>query len=244
MNDLSNNALLAKQDDAYKQRFIEENKDLILRLAYKASGSYVTTSDDNYSIALIAFNEAIDAYDESKGNFTSFAALVIKRRLTDEFRKNKGELPVNPSSFEGHGSSEELDSLDNSVSIKMNDLSNEMNDEIDRQEALKHEIAAASQLISTYGFTFFELTECSPKSSATKAACKEAIICLVKPGDLYDKMKESKLLPIKELAERTSVKRKTLERHRKYIMAVAELLHGDFPHLGDYLIDIKKGLEL
>lgn len=244
MNELSNNALIAKQDDSIRQRFIAESQDLILRLAYKACGTYVTTSDDNYSIALIAYNEAIDSYDESKGNFTSFAYLVIKRRLTDEYRRQKGELPVSPASFEGQTSKDELESLDNSVAIKMNDLSSEKHYEIDRQESLKEEILAASELISYYGFSFYDLADYSPKSKATKAACKDAVICILRPGDLYDKMKESKLLPIKEIEDKAGIKRKTLERHRKYIMAVAELLHGDFPHLSDYLSDIKKGLEL
>ncbi|MCR4611256.1 MAG: RNA polymerase sigma-I factor, partial [Lachnospiraceae bacterium] len=85
MNDLDQVALLAKQDDDQRQNFIQENEDLILRLASKACGSYVTKSDDYYSIALIAFNEAIDSYDEGKGKFTSFASLVIKRRILDEF---------------------------------------------------------------------------------------------------------------------------------------------------------------
>ena len=243
MNDLSKAALLAKEDSDFRQNFIGDNEDLILRLAYKAVGSYVTTSDDNYSIALIAFNEAIDSYDESKGSFTSFASLVIKRRIFDEYRKNKGELPVNPSSFEAYGDEGDVDSLDNNVTSKMNALSNEKHAEIDRLTAMREEIESATELLSFYGFTFYELTDCSPKSTATKAACKDAVVCMLKPGDLYDKMKESKLLPIKELETRTGVKRKTLERHRKYIMAVSELLHADLPHLGEYLIDIKKELE-
>ena len=242
MADFEKDALLAKEDADFRQNFIRDNEELVLRLASKNSGHYVTKSDDTYSIALIAFNEAIDAYDESKGKFVSFASLVIKRRIVDDLRKDKGELPVSPSSFEEYRDSEDAGSLDNSVTAKMNELSNEKSEDTDRQEAIKNEIAAATQVLSKYGFTFFELTSCSPKSTATKSACKDAIICLLKPGDLYEKMKDSKLLPIKELEEKTKVKRKTLERHRKYIMAVAELLHGDFPHLEEYLTDIKKGL--
>ena len=243
MNDLSKAALQAREDSTFRQNFIGDNEDLILRLAYKATGSYVTTSDDNYSIALIAFNEAIDSYDESKGNFTSFASLVIKRRIFDEYRKNKGELPVNPSSFEAYGDEVDVDSLDNNVTARMNALSNEKHAETDRLTAMREEIAAATELLSFYGFTFYELTDCSPKSTATKAACKDAIVCMLRPGDLYDKMKQTKLLPIKEIETRTNIKRKTLERHRKYIMAVSELLHEDFPHLGEYLMDIRKELE-
>ena len=243
MNDLNTAALQARDNSSLRNNFIQDNEELILRLAYKATGTYVTTSDDNYSIALIAFNEAIDSYDESKGNFTSFAALVIKRRLTDEYRKNKGEMPVSPSSFEAYGDEDETHSFDNSVTAKMNELAGDKQAEVERLEAMKAEIAEATQVLSYYGFTFAELAEYSPKSTATKATCRDAIICLLRPGDLYDAMRASKLLPIKEIETRTGAKRKTLERHRKYIMAVSELLQGDFPHLCEYLTDIKKGLE-
>ncbi len=43
--------------------------------------------DEELSIALMAFNEAIDGYDTSKGSFLSFAKLVINRRLIDYLRK-------------------------------------------------------------------------------------------------------------------------------------------------------------
>jgi len=44
--------------------------------------------DDEASIGLLAFNEAIDKYSEDKGaKFLTFAEIVIKRRLTDYYRK-------------------------------------------------------------------------------------------------------------------------------------------------------------
>jgi len=42
------------------------------------------TQSDEYSIALIAFNEAIESYDlDKKTKFVSFSKQVIKRRLID-----------------------------------------------------------------------------------------------------------------------------------------------------------------
>lgn len=244
MQDLGTAALQAKNDRDYRSNFIGDNKKLILSLTSKACGGrHITDSDDEYSIALIAFNEAIDAYDETRGNFTSFASLVIKRRLTDEFRKNKGEVPTNPGAFEAYDDDSDSEAYNGNITAKMNELAHEKQSEQERLESLKQEIASATEALSIYGLTFYELADYSPKSTATKAACKDAIICMLKPGDLYDKMKSSKLLPIKEIETRTGIKRKTLERHRKYIMAVSELLQGDYPHLGDYLTDIKKGLE-
>jgi RNA polymerase sigma factor len=42
-------------------------------------------------------------------------------------------------------------------------------------------------------------------------------------------------LPVKELTERCSVSRKTVERNRKYIIAVAIMLSGAYPFMHDYL---------
>ena len=208
MNDLNREALRARQDDAYRQRFIEDNTELIVRLAYNATGRYVSKSDDEYSIALIAFNEAIDSYNETKGKFKSFASLVIKRRILDEARRDKGEIPVSPSSFEGYSQDGLSEKIDDNVTRKMNEQSIEQNEVLDEKESIRLEIEEASQIISVYGFTFFELADCSPKSMATKKACKEAIICLLKPGELYEEMSRTKRLPIKELEDRTKIKRK------------------------------------
>jgi RNA polymerase sigma factor len=43
------------------------------------------------------------------------------------------------------------------------------------------------------------------------------------------------MLPIKELLEVAEVSRKTLERNRKYIIAVAIIHNGPYPYLREYL---------
>jgi RNA polymerase sigma factor len=45
---------------------------------------------DEFSVALEAFNEAIDGFDSTKNpSFLSFAGLVINRRVIDYFRRNR-----------------------------------------------------------------------------------------------------------------------------------------------------------
>lgn len=47
-------------------------------------------SSDEYSIALQAFNEAIDSFDMSYNvKFINFSSMVINRRVIDYIRKNK-----------------------------------------------------------------------------------------------------------------------------------------------------------
>jgi len=52
---------------------------------YKATDRHVEPENsEEYSVALLAFNEAINAYDEEKhSNFLVFSEQVINRRLID-----------------------------------------------------------------------------------------------------------------------------------------------------------------
>lgn len=53
--------------------------------------------------------------------------------------------------------------------------------------------------------------------------------------ELMRLLKQKRQLPIKELLGQVSVSRKTLERNRKFLIAVALICHGPYPYLKDYL---------
>ena len=57
----------------------------------------VTRSDDEYSVALLAFYEAIEGYDPESGPFGAYASLVIGRRFADHYRSQHrfdAEMPL------------------------------------------------------------------------------------------------------------------------------------------------------
>jgi len=94
-----------KNDEYGINKFIEEYKPFIASCVEKIVGRYVVYGqDDELSIALIAFSEAIKAFDSSRGNFLSFAQNVIKRRIIDYYRK---ENKYNNVVFLKHHSDEE-----------------------------------------------------------------------------------------------------------------------------------------
>ena len=69
--------------------FIEQSMPFIIKTTSSFLGRYVCTdNDEEFSIALIAFNEAIEKYNEDRGNFWAFAKLVIESRLKNNLRKN------------------------------------------------------------------------------------------------------------------------------------------------------------
>ena len=75
-------------DEDDKNNLIQEYIPFIKKVLVNQLGSYIEVENDDYfSIGLIAFNEAIEKYDEERGNFLTFASVVIKSRLIDQLRK-------------------------------------------------------------------------------------------------------------------------------------------------------------
>jgi RNA polymerase sigma factor len=103
------------------------------------------------------------------------------------------------------------------------------------ENPLRDEILTLNELLRGYDITFMDLTGCSPKAAKTKAACRTAITFLSKNSELMDKMRTTKLFPMKKITENTKVPQKILERHRKYIITAVEILCNDFPLLQEYI---------
>ena len=239
MSSMNSEALSIKSDNDKIDKFIAKHKNFILSCAYKTVHRYITDSDEEYAIALLAFHEAVERYEETKGEFMPFAALVIRRRLTDFLRSSSNEIPVQPDRFDDRIEDEDASVVEKSVSGKIIDLALYQSRVDDEREATLEEIAEAQELLSAYGFSFFDLSDSSPKSAKTKELCRDAVVCLLTNESIFEKMRSSKTLPIKEIIDRTDLPRKKIERHRKYIIAAAELLSGDFPHLNEYLREIR-----
>lgn len=240
MDEVSSRALAAKTDEALLETFIQENKGFILSVASRTMKRYVTDSDDEWSVALIAFDEAVRSYEESKGDFKLFAGMVIKRRLIDHIRsesRHNAEISVEPYAMDGDtGDSDEATGLQ----LEVKSRTAEMADAADSSGSIREEIAHLSTELKEYGISFFELEEASPRAEKTKNACAIAVRTLIGDEDMKASMKKKKTLPMKELSKVSGVDRKTLERHRKYLIAVALILTGDLPHMAEYVGYIKE----
>ncbi|MCR5251959.1 MAG: RNA polymerase subunit sigma [Lachnospiraceae bacterium] len=241
MDDFSRAAVSAKESDEAFNRFAAENKTFILGCASKSLHRYVRDDDDEWSIALIAFHEAVRVYKPDKGSFGSFAGVVIKRRLLDEERRRLSrsvEIPVQPGVLMGEYTDDEEDgSGEEHIAGSIRNSGGGESAAIADTTPLQDEIEAVQSILAGYGFSFFDLTECSPRSRKTKEACRMAVGLLLNTAPLFEKMRKEHSLPIKALCNGTGLQRKLMDRHRRYIIAAAEILKGDFPLLGDYLSD-------
>ena len=102
-------------------------------------------------------------------------------------------------------------------------------------ELRKEEIIRFTEVLKQYQLSFSDLLQQSPKH----ADARKNAISVAKTLAEHDELKElfllKKKLPIKHLETQVEVSRKTIERNRKYIMAITLILIGDFIFLKDYI---------
>ena len=155
--------LLAQQDAQIRERFLAENDPWIRRCASKAAGRFVDRHDDAYSEALIAFNDAITAYQPDKGSFYALAAAAIQNRVTDLLRRESRNAHCVPFS-----TLSTQDDLGGEIPFEVEDPSPVVSDTTLEIQALRQELEA-------FQISFFDLPKSSPKFSRTKRACMEVI---------------------------------------------------------------------
>ncbi|MDI9442040.1 MAG: RNA polymerase sigma factor SigI [Firmicutes bacterium] len=219
-------------DARAREQILYDYRPFFLRVASNSCRKYLVLGrDDEASIAMIAFNEAIDSYNSDGGaSFLSFAELVIKRRLVDYFRRQArrtDEIPL--SSFEDEDNEEgviqRLEAKEAHAVMQLQEEAEERREEIFRLD----------QLLSNYGIRFSELVKISPKHRDARDRALVVAKTLVSDPELLAYLTRKKSLPLKDLEQRVNVSRKTLERQRKYIITLALVLIGDFTHLQEYL---------
>ena len=232
-NQLTELVTAAQHGDALaRESILKDYRPFYLRVASSSCRKYLVLGrDDEASIAMIAFNEAIDSFNIVGGaSFLSFAEIVIKRRMVDYFRrqsKRADEIPL--SSFENE---ENEDSVIQKIESKEAHAVLQIQEEAEER---REEIFRLDQLLSYYGIRFSELVKISPKHQDARDRALQVAREIINDPELLSYLTSKKSLPLKELEERVAVSRKTLERQRKYIITLALVLVGDFYHLQEYL---------
>jgi RNA polymerase sigma factor len=226
-NDLNQRVLEIRENVEELNRFIEEYKPFIIVSTEKALNRYVDCkNDEEWSIALLAFNEAIKSYEVKKGNFLSFAQMVIKMRLIDHFRKEVKHKKVIYINKEIN----EEDEIDLSEKQAMEEYK-----ERNLSEIRSMEIRQLTKELQEWDITFNDLVKASPKRNSTRKIYNEIINFILTNQAALEYMIKRKNVPIAEIEKGTSVPRKKIERARKYIISVILITLGDYGHLQEYI---------
>lgn len=193
------------------------------------------TQEDELSIGMIAFHEAINGYSKTRGNFLSYASLLIRNRIIDYWRKNKRHNQV--ISLDTPINDDEQSAMDRMAS---SDVTHEETMVI--REATKEEIIELSEQMVSFGVTLADVSDNSPKQERTLKSC-QSVVAYVKDDELLmENFLRTKRLPLAELAKETKVARKTIERHRKYIIALLLIYSNGYEIIRGHLAEVMKGV--
>ncbi|WP_028986311.1 RNA polymerase sigma-I factor [Thermicanus aegyptius] len=211
---------IQKGNSQNREWLIGQYRPFILRSVRRICKRKVEWNDDEASIGLIAFNEAIDRYDSSRGKtFDHFAFMMIRRRLIDEFRK-QGKISKSESLVLDNNDEFELTAGEIAGSL-------EIYAQQESAAALAQELTLYDERLQEYGIRLEELEECSPSHQDTR----KQLIRIAKRFCDYPEMKlyleRTKHLPLKEMMRYAGVSKKTLERHRKYLIALILIFSCD-----------------
>ncbi|MEG0307575.1 MAG: RNA polymerase subunit sigma [Clostridium sp.] len=197
--------------------FIEIHMNFIIKSISSVTGRYVSVdNDDSFSIGLLAFKEAVDKYDTSKGEFTSFARLVISSRVKT-FLSNENKYSKNHS----------LDAL---IEAGV-DISDEYISPVEDKEILIFEINKFKEEISGFGFTLEDLVEEAPKHEDTRKNAIDISEKISREKLLVEFIFEKKRLPIKQITLKFKVTEKVIKRSKKFIISVVIIIHKRFRNL-------------
>lgn len=189
--------------------------------------------DDELSIAMIAFHEAIGGYAKHRGSFLKYASMLIRSRLIDYARKERRHRQT--VSLDAPAAGEESASLGETLPEERDHP-----EESAHRQATRQEIEELSRQMESFGVSLSDVADNCPKQQRTLEACRKALRHAQENPELLDAFLRTKKLPLGPLAA-AGVERKTLERHRKYLVALLLIATNGYEILRGHLRQVMKG---
>lgn len=220
-------------DELLREWFINGHKPFLFKVLSRYTGLNVNLeSTDEYSISLIAFNQAIDQYQIGVNHhFFYFAEQAIKWRLQNLRRDNSKHHETLPFSYleNKYGNNFEEAYLITDSKIQFDDIES------------KEEILALEKMLKQFGIHMEDLPSYTPKHKDSRNLCLEIANIIVENSELYSKLMKNKNIPRTELLQKINVHYRTIENHRKYIIALCITLKSNLGITEGYLMPCMKG---
>ena len=191
--------------------------------------------EDELSIAMLAFYEAVLAYEKSRGAFLPYAARAIKNRLIDHYRTEKRHGNVislhTPLGGEEDGG-ELLDTIPDTVDHA---------GDYAVRTASRREIQEFSEKLAQFGLTFSDVADNCPRQERTFAACRRVLDFARTQPELLKRVEDTGKLPMGELSASSGTDKKTMERHRKYLVAILLAFTNGYEIIRGHLCQVGPG---
>lgn len=224
------------------EALIEGHMAFIIRTISNLTGRYVAVeNDEEFSIALSAFAEAVEKYDETRGSFLSFARLVIESRLKSYFARENArpreasleelyeqgqDFPDESGGFGGSGFG--AGGAGFGGDFGGSGYGGGRGD-------LHDEVAMYREELSLFGLTLEILADEAPKHRDTR---ENAMGIAKKASGDEPTVKatyQKRRLPVRAVARVAQVTEKVVKRSKSFILAAMIIFVKDFPGLNRFL---------
>lgn len=195
------------------ENLIQNHMAFLIRTVSRITGRYISVeNDEEFSIALSAFAEAVERYEPQRGNFLTFARLVIESRLKTFFAKEASHpRPVSLEQLQEEGC--------------------DIAEERDAGSGLREEILAYREELSKFGLTLERLADEAPKHRDTRENAIQIADTASKDETAAETTYRKKKLPIRQVARISRVTEKVVKRSKTFILAAMIIFIKQFPQL-------------
>jgi RNA polymerase sigma factor len=183
---------------------------------------------NNIAEAMLAFIHSVNTYHPENGAFIPYAHTVIRSRLINaalkeaKIQKTFFAVSICKDEDEAHGQWEV-------------ETARQRYEILEEQKNVNMEIQAINMEFDRWGFALLDLVKTAPKQVRSRRACGIIARTAMENRPLIEEMARTHTLPVKQLAALARYPEKTLEKYRRYIVALIVIMEGDYPYLRSFL---------
>ena len=219
-------------DEQLREQFITDCVPEIKHLVRRISHSFLAEQEDEFSIALEAFNQAINRFRSNMNvPFFSYAHLLIKHRLFDWIRQQRGSH-----------SALSFSDCDSADGVPLEDqLPDPKSALVGQNLEINESLLQLELQLQLFGFSLPRVTARFPKHQDSQLMCIRIARQLSEDEQLYSHLIAKHQLPGTELARRCEVPVKTIEKNRASIILLTLLIRSDLQGIHSYISVFEKG---
>jgi RNA polymerase sigma factor len=201
-----------KREDE-RNTIIDQYVPFIIKSTSDVLNRYIEVeNDEEFMVALEAFDEAINRYKKDKGSFLTFSKIVIRSRIMDYLKGKKLDID------------EEKD-----VNEKEN------HESVEEQVSLNFEINRFRKILKEYDLTFDILTENNPTHKKTRCRCFSIARKVSEDKAMINWIKEKKRLPVTRLSRELNASKRMIKYSKEYILSLVLVYINDLDELKEYI---------
>jgi RNA polymerase sigma factor len=154
--------------------------------------------------------------------------MVIDRRIKNYLKKESKHAKVVSLSSFGTGS-EQMYSIAENDSIVVH---------FERFET-RSEIELFKESLKEFGIEMQELLKAAPKHTDARITCIKIARLITENDEMYQKLTNKKVLPVKDILMKFNISERTLERNRKYIIASCVVIKSGLDIVKGFLLELE-----